>query len=240
MARGRISQQAAYILHTRAYRETSLLVDLFTREYGRFTVISKGCKRKTSRSAGLYFPFRPLLVSWAGKGELPILTGIEQRQHHPLPGMVAQQAGFYVNELLLKLLHRHDPHEALFDRYAELVEMLTDGRDIASHLRLFEKHLLGEIGFGLVLDHDVETGEAIRADALYHYYPDRGPVVAESGSERVIPGEVLIALRTGEFPSVELHRPARNLTRSLIDIQLGGRELRSRRISQGMRRYYET
>ena len=239
MSRNRVSQQSAYILHTRAYRETSLLVDLFTREYGRFTLIAKGCKRKSSRSAGLFFPFRPLLVSWAGRGELPILTGIEQRRHHPLPGLEAQQAGFYVNELLLKLLHRHDPHEALFDRYGELVGALADGPGVAGHLRLFEKHLLGEIGFGLVLDHDVETGEEIRPGTLYHYYPERGPVAADNGSERAIPGEVLIALRTGNFPTADLHRPARNLTRSLIDIQLGGRGLRSRRISQGMKRYAE-
>ena len=164
MSRSRVSQQPAFILHTRPYRETSLLVDLFTREHGRFSLISKGCKRKASRPAGLYFPFRPLLVSWAGKGELPTLTGIEQGLHHPLPGMAGQQAGYYVNELLLKLLHRHDPHEALFDLYSELVDRLVEGADIAIHLRLFEKHLLGEIGFGLVLDHDVETGEEIRSD----------------------------------------------------------------------------
>ena len=182
-------------------------------------------------------PFKPLLLSWSGKGDLPILTGIEQPGFtSPLSGM-GIACGCYINELILKLLHRHDAHEALFEKYQEQMLNLSEQRDPFVVLRVFEKHLLKEIGFALILDHDAESGAAIRHDRSYRYLPEKGPVLAASHDNGAISGSTLIALRKEEFPTRENHRQATRLTRYLIDLQLNGKPLRTRRVIREMKRF---
>ncbi len=237
MNRKKVDQQAGFILHRRPYSESSLLVEVFTREFGRLTLIAKGCRKKKTQPQGLFLPFKPLLVSWTGKGELPILTGIEQPGFAPPLSSTGISCGYYINELILKLLHRHDAHETLFEKYQEQILALADRQDPFVVLRIFEKYLLREIGFGLILDHDVESGEAIRPDMNYHYFPEKGPVLAASGEKGGIRGSTLIALDKERFPTRENHRQANRLTRYLIDLQLNGKPLRSRRVMREMKRF---
>ena len=237
MPRVKINQQPAYLLHRRPYSESSLLLDVFTREHGRLTLIAKGCRKKKNQPQGLFLPFKPLLISWTGKGELPILTSIEPVGFLPLPDITGINCGYYINELILKLLHRHDSHELLFDKYNALFHNLVNKKDPYSVLRVFEKYLLQEIGFGLVLDHDVVTGEVISGDQEYRYLPQQGPVVSLDSERETISGETLLALLHEEFSNNKQKRQARQLTRFLIDIQLNGKELRSRRVIREIKRY---
>ncbi len=232
-------QQPGYVLHTRPYSETSLLVDVFSRNHGRFMLLAKGARRQKSAMRGMLLPFVPLLISWAGKGQLPILTVAEPRGFTNTQSRRWVQSGFYINELILKLLHRFDEHAQLYDYYDHAIQALSSGTDVGSVLRVFEKQLLQEIGFGMILDHDVETGEAIDPDCYYHYFPQRGPVLAngdrESGTR--VSGNTLKAFHEEQFNSVESSRQARTLSRSLIVQQLGGKELRSRRVMLQLQRY---
>ena len=185
----------------------------------------------------MFLSFKPLLLSWTGKGELPILTSIEQTGFCPQLDASRVACGYYINELILKLLHRHDPHATLYDKYDKAVFELSDKKNPNTVLRVFEKYLLQEIGFGLVLDHDVESGEPIAADHRYQYFPQQGPIATNRQHGNIISGATLIALQNEEFKSDHDRSQARWLTRLLIDIQLNGKELRSRRVMREMKRY---
>jgi DNA repair protein RecO (recombination protein O) len=248
----RISLETAYVLHTRPWRDSSLIVELFTMSQGRIGAIARGARRPHARLSGVLQPFRPLLVSAAGRGELATLSGAELR----LPGgrPLALQghtliSGFYLNELLMKLLARHDPHPRLFDAYDAALATLGAGDlspDAVSEqqaLRRFEQVLLSEIGYGLVLDHDVATGAPIDAAAEYDYHPERGPVAVAtySGVRQVdaprpsgacvrLRGSSLLDLSRGELRDPEGLREIRNLMRMALAICLGGQPLRSREL----------
>lgn len=241
----KVEQQRAYVLHARPFSESSLLVDVFTREHGRLMLLAKGARRGKSRSRGVLLPFTPLLAGWAGRGQLPILTTVEQSGHAARMKGKPLASGFYLNELLLRLLHRHDAHEVLFERYHDAISQLgqlTQAHSPHRVLRVFEKHLLHHIGFGAVFDHDAETGEAITAQRQYHYVPEKGPVCAEPPGRYEhalrVSGRTLHALRDERFQSDEELREAQHLTRTLIDHQLDGRPLRSRRVIREMSRYW--
>jgi len=258
----KVEQQPAYLLRARPFAESSLVADLFTREHGRLCVIAKGARRPKSRVRGALLPFLPLLASWSGKGQLPTLTSVESRidAGPALNGALRGEtlaSGFYLNELLLLLLHRHDAHEALFEKYHDAVLRLADApspRDVLQALRVFEKHFLRHIGFGAVLDREADTGQAIDAARRYHYLPERGPVCVDASVASMvadapafdapaaadalpISGRALRALQEESFPSEVELREAQRLTRALIDRQLGGRALRTRRVLRDMGKY---
>ena len=254
----KVEQQPAYVLHARPFSETSLLVDFFTKQHGRLMLMAKGARgaaaggarpearskaRSRGRLRGMLLPFTPLLASWSGKGQLPTLTSVEQN------GLATQlkgqslASGFYLNELLLRLLHRHDSHETLFEQYHLAIEQLAQDHSPRHVLRIFEKKLLHHIGFGAVLDHDAETLEPISAKQQYHYVLEKGPVCVGRLAEQpgdyavIVSGSTLHALREERFSSERELREAQHLTRTLIDRQLNGRELRSRRVVMEMNRY---
>ena len=237
MSKFRINQQPGFILHRRPYSESSLLVDVFTREYGRLTLIAKGSRKNRQRSVGLFIPFKPLLISWSGKGNLPVLTGIESSRFAIDLSASARSCAYYQNELLLKLLHRFDSNEKLFDRYRDALAALEDGVDPHAVLRIFEKHLLREIGFGLILDHDASSGEVIDEDAYYDYVPEKGPVHVSAPDAGAISGKTLKALNDEKFKSREQLQEAMRLTRKLIDLQLNGRVLRTRKVVHAMKNF---
>ena len=216
-----------------------MLANVFTREFGRLTLIAKGAKRAKSLSRGLLLPFKPVYLSWTGKGQLPILTGIEQSLHVPELKGLPLYCGYYINELILKLLHRYDPHELLFDYYDKANNNLLKNDAPNQVLRVFEKLLLKETGFGLVLDHDVDTGEMIDANKKYRYFPELGPVAVESSSEHglLIHGATLLAIEQEEFGSTQELLESQKLFRALINIQLNGKELRTRRVMRELNRY---
>lgn len=241
----RISLEPAYVLHHRPWRDSSLILDLLTPAHGRIAVVARGARRPKSRLQGLLQPFRPLLVSASGRGEMATLTGAELQgetgRPMPLQGRTII-SGFYLNELLVRLLERHDPHPRLYAAYEQTLAALAGSPaagDEQRALRRFEHVLLGEIGYGLVLDHDVASGAPIDAATAYDYHPERGPVAAAtaftireadaSAPEAVrIHGRSLIALAQDRLDSADMLREARQLMRMTLGICLGRRPLHSR------------
>lgn len=229
------SLEPAYILHHQAYRDNSLLLDVFSREHGRLGAIAKGAKQAKSKFNGVLQPFSLLLLSWQGRGELMTLTDAELQQ--PALNLKGPQliSGFYVNELLTRLLQRHDPHQTLFDVYHETLCMLAKREYEEPVLRRFESWLLQESGYGLILDHDVETGEVIQSEAQYCYHIEHGPVkIATPAAQQqgiVIDGQTLLALRDETLEGALQLKQAKQLMRAIIAHQLGDRPLRSRELA---------
>jgi DNA repair protein RecO (recombination protein O) len=226
----RVSQEPAYVLHHHDYGETSLLVELFTRQHGRLGLIAKGIRRARSPLRAALIPFQPLAVSFSGRGELPTLTIAEPAAAAPAIAGAALFCGLYLNELLLRLLHRHDPHERLFQSYADALSRLGVGQNPEALLRVFEKRLLEDIGFGLVLDHDVQDGTALQPGQLYRYLPERGPMMAATanGEGIAVHGASLLALACECLEDEAVLGEAKRLMRALLARHLGGRPLTSR------------
>jgi len=226
----KVLNEPAYLLHQRAYSETSLLLDVFSRNYGRIALIAKGVKRKKSKTWGILVPFQPLIVAWAGGGEVKTMTNAEalalRREFHG----ERLFCGYYINELIVRMLHRNDPHEMLFDAYQFALEALVRESDLERTLRIFEKRLLQELGYGLHLSNDTVTGAAIEPSARYRYIPESGPV-RDNGEDHtgiVLHGESLQALHDEEGFSALHRRELKRLTRSALDRHLEGRPLYSR------------
>ena len=159
----RVEFTCGYVLHQRAYRDTSLIVELYTREHGRLSAFARAARGPRSRFRGLQ-PFRPLLLSWVGRGEAPTLTGAEGDGAAPLPLAPDRLlSGFYLNELLLKLTVAHDPQPELYAHYASTLERLRAGEALDALLRRFEKRLLDLLGYGSELSCEA-NGRAVRAD----------------------------------------------------------------------------
>ena len=238
--RERRDDEPAFILHTYPYRETSLIVEAFTERHGRVAMVAKGAKRPRSEMRGVLQAFQPLLLSWAGAGELKTLVKGEWQGGLPLPTGAALLCGFYLNELLLKLLAREDAHPVLWREYASALRSLTEDSAPASQaatLRCFELRLLAELGYALTLTHDVATGTPIAAGERYHYVFDRGPqhVAAEPrASWPVVRGATLIALSSERYPDADVAAEAKRLMRGVLDHYLEARRIFSRRVVQDL------
>lgn len=219
----------AYVLHSRSYRESSALVELFTREHGRVGVVARGARSGRSRLRGVLRPFLPLLVSWRGRGELGTLTGAEADGPVSVAAGPRLAGGFYLNELLVRLLARNDPHAALYDVYHRTLRQLADEAAAEPALRLFEKRLLAELGYALLLERESD-GTAVRPEGLYHYHLEEGPVaVARLSEDRLgVHGETLLAMAGERFDGTRVLAEAKRLNRAALSRYLGGRPLRSR------------
>src|SRR5688500_4756938 len=170
----RADHEPGFVLHTYPYKETSLIVELFTRRFGRVALLARGARRPRSAMRGMLLSFHPLRLSFSGSAELGNLTAVDWAGAlQPLAGQ-GLMCGFYLNELLLRLLPRDDPHEALFDAYAEALKELSEGSLHPAVLRGFEKRLLAELGYAPLLDRDAAS-RPIDPEALYMYEPERGP-----------------------------------------------------------------
>ncbi len=220
----------AYVLHSRRYGDSSLLLELFTREQGRSGCIAKGVLRSRGRGTESPQPFHPLSISLRGRGELRTLGTCESNGHAVRLVGSMLYCGLYLNELLLKLTAREDPMPALFDDYADALGMLAKASDPEPVLRCFEVRLLHHLGHGMLLDRDAE-GRGIDPDRRYTYAIGSGavPAIAESGS---IGGQTLLALHVGQGEQLSGDprrlREARQLMRAVLDHYLDGRPLRSR------------
>jgi len=229
---GRIELQPAYVLHRHPYRDTSLIVELLTAEHGRLGLLAKGAKRPRSPLRPLLQPFSPLLVSWVGRGELPVVIAAERGAAlTPLPGE-ALLCGFYLNELVLRLTHRHESHRALFAHYGATLGALRASKDFERVLRRFEKSLLEEIGYGLVLEHEAASQAPIEPHRRYRYDPERGPVdVTDAADARhTLTGRSLIALREDTLWDPTTGREIKRLMRQVLEHHLGERPLASREL----------
>lgn len=226
----RVEQQPAYVLHTRNYRDTSLLLELWTPEYGRVAAVARGARNPGKRSQKLYLQaFTPLLVSWTGRSSLKTLT---TREASASMGRLQNEylySGLYVNELLVRLLPHEDPHPGLYQAYEILITRLLGCTDLEPVLREFEFLLLEELGYGIELAFDAEAGEAITAKQLYCYLPEIGLVPFRPDLQKLptYRGDCLLAMSSGRYDE-EVRVSAKRLLRQALSAQLGDKPLNSR------------
>ena len=227
----RADHQPAYVLHTYAYKETSLIVEAFTRAFGRVALLARGARRPRSAMRGVLLAFHPLRLGWSASAELGNLISAEWAGAlQPLAGR-GLMCGFYLNELLLRLLPREDPHEALFDLYARTLSRLSAEKSYPEILRHFEKRLLAELGYAPLLERDALSGEPIDPARRYAYQPDKGPVpFRNSSSELSVSGQTLLDLAADDYTRTQTRDEARALMRVLIAERLHGQELHTRSV----------
>jgi DNA repair protein RecO (recombination protein O) len=233
--RRRAEHEPGYVLHTYPYKETSLIVEAFTRGFGRVALLARGARRPRSAMRGVLLSFHPLRLGWSrgasGQAELGNLIAAEwSGALQPLGGR-ALMCGFYLNELVLRMLPRDDPHEALFDIYSESLRGLAQTVSHASVLRAFEKRLLAELGYAPLLEREAASGTPIDPSRRYVYEPDRGPMPSgNSSSELSVSGQTLLDLAADEYARPETRDEARMLLRALIGQRLHGQVLHTRTV----------
>ncbi len=230
----RVDQQPGFVLHTYPWRETSLIVEALSRDHGRLAMVAKGARRPMSALRGVLMAFQPLLIDWSGGGEVKTLVRAEWQGGLPLLSGRALLCGYYLNELVVKLCAREDPHPALFDDYRAALLALARQMPLAPVLRRFELALLRELGYGVGLAHDAASGEAIEPERSYVYIIEQGPtpVTAAAGDAEapVLSGRTLLDMAQGEFERPETAAQSKQLLRVLINHYLGGQPLQSRRV----------
>ncbi|HQR22897.1 MAG TPA: DNA repair protein RecO [Burkholderiaceae bacterium] len=228
----RVDHQPGVVLHTTPWRETSLIVEAFTRDYGRVGLVARGAKRPTSQYRGLLAPFAPISLSWSGRADTKNLVRVEWVGGlAPLRGN-ALLAGFYANELLVRLLARSDPHERLFESYLQMLRGLAEERQDVT-LRTFEMELLREVGYAVPLD-QCTNGEPIDATARYRFRPEAGAHRIGPGDSdedgQAVSGTTLLAMARGDFSEIRVASEAKTMLRHLIRYHLEGKPLNTRRI----------
>ncbi len=228
--------EPGFILHTRAYRNTSLLLEVLTRSHGRIGLVARGARSQRSRIAGLLQPFQPLALSWRLRGELGSLQAVESAGRPFVLRGRRLVSGFYANELLLRLLGRDDPHAGLFEQYFTLLDALAGEVAEASALRAFERDLLAMLGYGLPLSHDVDDNP-LRPEQWYRYDPAMGAtaVAGKTATGLVVAGSTLIGLAENPL-SEAVARESRGLMRAALKPHLGDRPLKSRELYSRYRR----
>ncbi len=226
----RIGLHPAFVLHQRAYRESSLLLEVFSSQHGRLGLVAKGARRPHSRLRGILQPFHPLTISWSGRGELHTLTHAELNGAPLILEGRKLLSSLYLNELLMRVLHRHDAHPALFNWYCETLRFLSGPALEEPALRIFEKRLLEELGYGLVLSHDVDSHAPIEGEREYYYQQDKGPRITAPPSVPTVKvqGRTLIALANEHLNDPELLRESKALMRLVLKPHLGNKPLQSR------------
>ena len=233
----RREQQLGYVLHSRPYRESSLLVEYFSREQGRVALLVKGARGRKARGgslAALLQLFNPLSCSWVGRNELKTLTSCEVVDYRPTLGSSRLYTGMYLNELLVRLLHHEDPHQLLFDEYSRALDELRACDDVEPLLRQFEFSLLEELGYGFEPNVDSHSGDPVDPEGWYYYHPDQGMVpVLDSSSQRLesFRGAELLQLAERDF-SAGGRSCAKKLMRQALSHHLGDKPLKSRELFQ--------
>ncbi|MBT8144705.1 MAG: DNA repair protein RecO [Gammaproteobacteria bacterium] len=237
MSRHKVELQPAFLLHHYPYRETSRLLELLTRDYGRVGLVARGARSPRSKLRGILRPFTPLLVSWAGRGELGTLTAAERQSQTVTVPAARLNSGWYMNELLLRLLQRHDTNEAIYENYAAALNRLEQESAEAVVLRLFEKRLLDALGYGLQLT-VTEQGQPVEADRTYTYRTEVGVVLSAAATDpqQTIAGRTLLALAAERLDDADL-AAARSLLRGVLDFYLGPRPLKVREVTEAMYRH---
>nr|WP_275983301.1 DNA repair protein RecO [Propionivibrio soli] len=217
-------------MHTYPFRETSLIIEAFSRDFGRVALLARGARRPRSAMRGLLQAFQPLEVGWAGKGEVQTLMKAEWQGGQPLLTGTALFCGYYLNELLMHLLPREDAHERLFSVYAGTLKRFAEAVREAD-IRRFERAFLQELGYGLTLTTDAE-GAPIASDGYYAYEIENGPVrLARAGSSALsVSGKTLLDMERDDFSDPRSLVEAKQLMRAMIAHYTGGKELETRKI----------
>ncbi|TFW21662.1 DNA repair protein RecO, partial [Duganella callida] len=227
----KVAGQPAFVLHSYPYKETSLIIDLFTRDFGRVALIAKGAKRPHSQLRGVLQTFQPLSSGWVGKSELRTLTDAEW-----VGGMLplektALLCGFYLNELLVKLLARDDAHPALFDHYVATLNELAHGEPPTIVLRKFERALLRETGVAAELTRCTETRSRVLPQVLYVVDPERGPRPQRAADAWPgVAGKTLLDMEREDYQDAATQSQSKQLMRFLLAYHLGGAPLNTRQI----------
>lgn len=234
----RVALQPAYVLHSRPYRDSSAIIEVLTAEQGRISLVGKGARRRSrgGSQAALLQPFTPLLLSFSGRSELRNLTHVEAAGAALTLRGERLYSGLYLNELLVRLLHRHDPHPLLFAIYGESLRALAGQEAVDPVLRRFELGLLQDLGYGFPLDAEGDTGEGLREEGWYHFDPELGLV----GSAGAVPdrpaflGRDLLRMARGDFEG-DARAAAKRLMREALAVHLGGASLKSRELFRAQR-----
>ncbi len=230
----RQDNQAVYVLHTYPFKETSLVVELFARNFGRVATTAKGARRPRSAMRGMLQAFQPLLATWSGKLELKTLHNLEWNGGLLLLQGEALMCGFYLNELLLRLLPREDPHEGLFEYYAATLKTLASGENLATTLRRFELKFLQELGYAIPLNTDVHA-EPVQAELNYRYEAEHGAFKLNGMLGRYdngvqLSGKTLIDMSNDDYSHVQTQQQSKQLMRYLLAHYLGDKPLHTRQL----------
>jgi DNA repair protein RecO (recombination protein O) len=229
----RQDNQPVYVLHTYPFKETSLVVELFTRDFGRVAAVAKGARRPRSAMRGMLQSFQPMLGAWSGKAELKTLHSLEWGEGLLLLQGEALICGFYLNELLLRLLPREDEHAALFDFYGETLRILAKGGELAPTLRRFELKMLQEMGYAVPLEQD-ETETAVSAERVYFYVAERGACrsgrLDDQQNGVQLSGKTLLDMAKDEYTDSVTLQQSKQLMRHLLAHYLGDKPLHTRQL----------
>ena len=230
---GDIAQDALHhptSAHGRTCRETSALIETFTREHGRVALVARGARRPRSSLRAALQPFVPVLIGWSARGELGTLRHVETPSSVEALDGRALLSGLYLNELLMRLLHRNDPHPELFDAYTEALQALRTDDGAERALRRFEKRTLDAVGYGMMLEHEADSGAPVQCGQRYAYHPQHGPMRPGTapGDAVEVCGDTLLALAADAPLDDDGLREAKRLMRAVIRIHLGDRPLSSR------------
>ena len=229
----RVTNEAGFVLHAHPYRETSLVLDVFTRDHGRVAMVAKGAKRPHSALRAVLQHFHPIALSWTGRGEVKTLTKAEYVGGMlPLAGD-ALLSGFYLNELLLRFCPREDAHPALFRHYMATLTRLSHGEPASFVLRSFERVLLQETGFAVAFDQCLRSGERVQPGLDYVYQPERGvrrAHASDPSSWPVVSGQTLLDMAQDDYSRAQTVSQSRALMRFLLHYYLQGAPLKTRQI----------
>jgi DNA repair protein RecO (recombination protein O) len=234
----RIQDEPAFVLHSYPFRETSLVLEVFSRQHGRVPLVARGARRPRSALRGLLMGFQPLSLSWFGKHELRTLHAAEWQGGQPQLQGTALLCGFYLNELLLNLMARDDPHEALFDYYQQTLQRLAQEDDHAFTLRCFEKHMLQELGYALRLETEADSDKAIVPELNYRYILEFGAIAETIDSSQGMPvmGKTLLDMAADDYSDVNSARQSKQLMRMLLDHHLSGKTMHTRELMRDLQK----
>lgn len=230
---GRIDAEPVFILHQYAYRETSLILDIFSQTYGRLSVIARGARRAGSSLRGILMAFQPIVVSWFGLNELKTLHRAEWQGGVPYLSGLPLLCGFYMNELLMKLLPKDEPTGVLFAVYFKSISRLAKMKEkeaVETILREFELTLLSELGYGFNLQYEYATGKEIKADKNYQFMPGCGFIPHQNENALPLCGETLLNLAQKNFSCPKTRQQSKSLMREALAYELGGAVLHTRKI----------
>ena len=230
----RVALTPGYLLHHRPWRDTSRILEVLTREHGRLTLFARAVRGPRAKLAPILQPFQPLLLSFSGRGEAPQLTAAERAaQCAPLPP-ASLLAGFYLNELLIRLTTRHDPLPELYDAYDGTLARLRAAEALEPCLRLFEKRLLELLGYGVDLSCESASGEPLHPDGYYHFRAGHGLIRAGERAAGALAGRSLLALAREELSGARTLEDARRLLQAALGACLEGRPLATRAVARAM------
>jgi DNA repair protein RecO (recombination protein O) len=232
----RVQNEPAWLLHHRPFRDSSRILDVLSRDHGRLSLVARGSRSAKSKLKGVLRPFLPLQLSWVIRTDLGTLTGAEMGGAPISLSGDALMSGYYVNELILSLMHRHDAQPEVFEAYSAAIIALNAEQDVSATLRRFEIELLRLLGYALNLDHDTETGRDLLGECRYEYRVAHGPVrTSDVEGPMNFSGKELLDVARQDFADPATARNAARLLRNVIAWHLDGKELNSRKVLKELR-----